>query len=57
MDTAVFARPVGYMDLIVRKVIEIWLHPDNFNRDRTHSKFFLNPTTNILQQSRGIKQQ
>jgi hypothetical protein len=32
-DTMVFARMAGYMDCSVKNVTEIWLHPNNFNRD------------------------
>jgi hypothetical protein len=32
-DIKILARMVGYMDHIVKEAIEIWLHPNNFNRD------------------------
>jgi hypothetical protein len=32
-DTMVLAKIANYMDGLVKEVIKICLHPDNFNRD------------------------
>jgi hypothetical protein len=33
-DVTVLARTASCMDCLVKETIEIWLHPNNFNRDR-----------------------
>jgi hypothetical protein len=49
-ETMVHARMTGYVDCLVKEVSDIWLHPNNFNRDRifTQSQCW-NIATNIFQ--------
>jgi hypothetical protein len=57
-DTILLARMAGCVDHLVKEAIEIWLHPDNFNR---HTGFTVSQSwklaTNILCKYSAIKQQ
>jgi hypothetical protein len=54
MDKMVVARMTGYMDCLVKEAIEIWLHPDYYNRD---TDFPLNCSwhPNIIKQMRELE--
>jgi hypothetical protein len=51
-DTSKLGKAMGYMDCLVKEAIEVWLYPDNFNRDKGFNLCHMwRPITNMLQQS------
>lgn len=58
MDTTVLVEKQGYMDHLVKDSINIWLHHDNFNRDKEFTvTYSTHLPTNRLQWGRANKRQ
>jgi hypothetical protein len=51
--TSILGMATRYMDRLVREAIEIWLHPNNFNRDKGFSQSRTwHPLISVLKRSR-----